>query len=66
MRSSYGNIADHDRPVGFDHFQWVGGSGGLFLPVTSYSQSDVLNLRGKPVMFYYLILALTVLAFIGR
>lgn len=51
--------------IGFDHFAWVGGSGGLFLPVANYSQSDFLNLRGKPVMFYYLILALTVLAFIG-
>lgn len=51
--------------IGFDHFSLVGGSGGLFLPVQSYSQSDFLNLRGRPVMFYYLILALTVLAFIG-
>jgi branched-chain amino acid transport system permease protein len=51
--------------IGFDHFSYVGGSGGLFLPVTSYSESNLWTLRGRPVMFYYLILALTVLAFIG-
>ena len=50
--------------IGFDHFSWVGGSGGLFLPVANYSQSDIWNLRGKPIMFYYLILALTVAAFL--
>ena len=51
--------------IGFDHLSYVGGSGGLFLPVTSYSQSDLWTLRGKPMMFYYIILALTALAFIG-
>ena len=50
--------------IGFDHFSWVGGSGGLFLPVANYSQSDIWNLRGKPIMFYYVILALTVAAFL--
>ena len=50
--------------IGFDHFSWVGGSGGLFLPVANYSQSDTWNLRGKPIMFYYVILALTVAAFL--
>jgi branched-chain amino acid transport system permease protein len=45
--------------IGFDHFRWVGGSGGFFLPVTNYTQNDLWNLRGKPVMFYYVILALT-------
>src|SRR6202008_1226811 len=30
--------------IGFDHFAWVGGSGGLFLPVANYSQSDFFNL----------------------
>jgi branched-chain amino acid transport system permease protein len=48
--------------IGFDHFRWVGGSAGFFLPVANYTQSDLWNLRGKPVMFYYLMLALTVLA----
>lgn len=45
--------------IGFDHFRWVGGSGGFFLPVANYAQNDLWNLRGKPVMFYYVILALT-------
>ena len=50
--------------VGFDHFWWVGGSGGLFLPVSQYTHNDLWNLRGRPIMFYYLILGLTVLAFV--
>lgn len=50
--------------VGFDHFPWVNGSGGLFLPVKQYSENDPLNLRGSPVMFYYILLAATVLAFV--
>jgi branched-chain amino acid transport system permease protein len=36
----------------------------LFLPVANYSQSDIWNLRGKPIMFYYVILALTVATFL--
>ncbi len=48
--------------IGFDHFDWVKGSSGLFLPVANYAESDLWNLRGKPVMFYYLMLALTVAA----
>jgi branched-chain amino acid transport system permease protein len=50
--------------LGFDHFQWVGASGGLFLPVRQYSRNDLWNLRGNPAMFYYLMLALAVGAFI--
>jgi branched-chain amino acid transport system permease protein len=50
--------------IGFDHFTWVGSSGGLFLPVAQYTHNDLWNLRGRPVMFYYLILAVTVLAFV--
>ena len=50
--------------IGFDHFKWVSGSSGLFLPVANYAQNDLWNLRGSPVMFYYLMLALTVGAFI--
>ena len=45
--------------VGFDHFGWVGGSSGLFLPVEYRDDSDLWNLRGAPVMFYYVILAFT-------
>jgi branched-chain amino acid transport system permease protein len=50
--------------IGFDHFTWIGGSAGLFLPVANYSQNDVWHLRGQPVMFYYVILALTAAAFV--
>lgn len=50
--------------IGFDHFPWVRGSSGLFLPVANYQQSDLWNLRGSPVMFYYLMLALTASAFV--
>jgi branched-chain amino acid transport system permease protein len=47
----------------FDHFDWIGGSAGLFLPVSNRATSDLVNLRGAPVMFYYLMLALTAGAF---
>jgi branched-chain amino acid transport system permease protein len=50
--------------VGFDHFGWVSGSSGLFLPVSNYTHNDLWNLRGQPVMFYYVILALTAVAFV--
>ena len=49
--------------IGFDHFNWVGGSGGLFLKVAQRDQIDVFNLRGTPVMFYYVMLALAAGAF---
>jgi branched-chain amino acid transport system permease protein len=45
--------------LAFNHFDWVGGSGGLFLPVATASGNDVLHLRGLPVMVYYILLALT-------
>lgn len=48
--------------LAFDHWAWAGGSGGLFLKVES--GSDLWNLRGGAVMFYYLILALSVGAFV--
>ena len=50
--------------IGFDHITWTGGSAGFFLPVAQYAQNDLWNLRGRPVMFYYVILALTVAAFL--
>ena len=50
--------------IGFDHFTWVGGSAGFFLPVAQYTRNDLWNLRGNPAMFYYLILAFTVAAFL--
>ena len=51
--------------IGFDHFSLVGGSAGLFLPVKQYVGNDLWQLRGAPSMFYYVLLAATVLAFIG-
>jgi branched-chain amino acid transport system permease protein len=50
--------------IGFDHFRWVGGSSGFFLPVANYTSNDLWNLRGNPTMFYYVMLALTVAAFL--
>lgn len=49
--------------IGFDHFTWVGGSGGFFLKVTQQGKTDWLNWRGSPVMFYFIALSLAVLAF---
>jgi branched-chain amino acid transport system permease protein len=51
--------------VGFDHLSWTGASAGLFLPVKQYATNDLWRLRGHPAMFYYVLLAATVLAFIG-
>ena len=48
--------------IGFDHLSYVGGSAGFFLPVANYTQSDLWTLRGKPIMFYYLSLGMTVAA----
>src|SRR5207344_1097558 len=48
--------------IGFDHITSTGGSAGLFLPVAQYAHNDLWNLRGKPIMFYYLILELAVAA----
>jgi branched-chain amino acid transport system permease protein len=50
--------------IGFDHFAWVQGSSGLFLPVSNYTHNDLWHLRGQPAMFYYVILAMTVVAFV--
>ena len=44
--------------IAFDHWGWVGGSGGLFLKVDA--TVDIPNLRGGPLLFYYVILALAV------
>lgn len=57
-------VAEFAR-VGFDHLAWTKGSSGLFLPVAQFSGNDLWLLRGKPVMFYYILLVATLLAFIG-
>lgn len=48
--------------IGFDHLQWTGASGGLFLKVAQREEMDLANFRGPPVMYYYAILALTAAA----
>jgi len=49
--------------IGFDHIGWLGGPGGLFLKVGQRTSWDLADLRGTPVMFYYVMLALTAGAF---
>jgi len=49
--------------IGFDHIQWLGGPGGLFIKVEQRESWDLLDLRGTPAMFYYVMLALTAGAF---
>ena len=49
--------------IGFDHFDWVGGSGGMFLPVAQRDHIYLFDLRGSPAMFYYVILLFAVAAF---
>jgi branched-chain amino acid transport system permease protein len=49
--------------IGFDHWDFVNASSGLFLPVKQYAHNDLWRLRGDPTMFYYVILAATVVAF---
>jgi branched-chain amino acid transport system permease protein len=50
--------------IGFDHLDWTGGPGGMFLKVAQRDTWDVLNFRGPPIMYYYAILLLTILAFV--
>ena len=49
--------------IGFDHLIITGGPGGFFLKVSQRESWDLANLRGPPIMFYYVILALTAGAF---
>ena len=44
--------------IGFDHFDWVGGPGGMFLRVAQRDTWDIAAFRGPPVMYYYTMLAL--------
>jgi branched-chain amino acid transport system permease protein len=44
--------------IAFDNVDFVGGSGGLFLPVEPEHAGEWWNLRGGPTLFYYLALAL--------
>lgn len=44
--------------VGFDHLQWTGAAGGLFLKVSQRNTWDLISFRGPPIMYYYTLLAL--------
>ncbi|MGE0848235.1 MAG: branched-chain amino acid ABC transporter permease [Hyphomicrobiaceae bacterium] len=50
--------------IGFDHWSWLGGSAGFFLPVANYAKNDIVSLRGSPTMFYYVVLGMTVAGFV--
>jgi branched-chain amino acid transport system permease protein len=50
--------------IGFDHLDWTGGPGGMFLRVAQRDAWDILNFRGPPIMYYYSILFLTAIAFL--
>ena len=49
--------------IGFDHFGWTGGPGGMFLRVAQRDTWDLANFRGPPLMYYYAMLFLTAGAF---
>jgi len=48
--------------IGFDHLDWTGGPGGMFLKVAQRDTWDLLNFRGPPLMYYYAILFLAAAA----
>jgi branched-chain amino acid transport system permease protein len=48
--------------IGFDHLDWFGGPGGMFLRVAQRDTWDLANFRGPPLMYYYTILFLTAAA----
>jgi len=50
--------------IGFDHFDWLGGPGGMFLKVAQRDSWDLANFRGPPLMYYYAMLALAAGAFV--
>jgi branched-chain amino acid transport system permease protein len=49
--------------IGFDHLDWTGGPGGMFLRVAQRDSWDLANFRGPPLMYYYAVLALAAGAF---
>ena len=51
--------------IGFDHLNFTGGPGGMFLRVAQRDTWDLANFRGPPLMYYYAMLALTALAFLA-
>jgi branched-chain amino acid transport system permease protein len=51
--------------IGFDHLDFTGGPGGMFLRVAQRDTWDLVNFRGPPLMYYYTMLALTAGAFLA-
>jgi len=51
--------------IGFDHLDWLGGPGGMFLKVAQRDAWDLASFRGPPAMYYYAILFLTGIALAG-
>src|SRR6266850_5165019 len=49
--------------IGFDHLDFTGGPGGMFLRVAQRDTWDLANFRGPPLMYYYAMLALAAGAF---
>jgi len=49
--------------IGFDHLDWTGGPGGMFLRVAQRDTWDLANFRGPPLMYYYAMLFLAAGAF---
>jgi branched-chain amino acid transport system permease protein len=48
--------------IGFDHLDWLGGPGGMFLRVAQRDVWDLATFRGPPLMYYYTILFLAAAA----
>jgi branched-chain amino acid transport system permease protein len=44
--------------VAFDHLDWLGGPGGMFLEVAQRDHWDLAHFRGPPSMYYYAALGL--------
>lgn len=44
--------------IGFDHLDWLGATGGLFIKVSQREAWDLAGLRGPPAMFFYVMFAL--------
>jgi branched-chain amino acid transport system permease protein len=51
--------------IGFEHWGWLGATGGFFLPMAKDRAPDFFNLRGTPQMFYFLMLGFCIAAYIG-
>ncbi len=56
-------IAEFVR-IAFDHMEWTGKAGGFFLPVRADAAGEWWNLRGGPLLFYYVGLGLMAGAFV--